>query len=272
MNWDHCQLPGGYMIEYDTYRDTYMLVYPHGNVQYLLWHPRGVSLDDWIGHVEKSANAMPGSFVEILKEAFDGKHRQTSQAFYGGTYQSSYQSTGGATQGHPLTATAAYAQCIATTKAAYARASATIQFSSSSKPHAPTLLKSEGLRVGEIIAWRAWMIVNETLRGVVVIEKIWMPEEPMQGDPADGYGIHAYKTPHGPLMDGYVDVHTFTEWVIGEVAMWGDIIEHEDGYRSEYAQVHSLVTWHPVVPQSTRKLISEKYLKPREVEINDNTY
>lgn len=129
-------------------------------------------------------------------------------------------------------------------------------------PHAKTSLKSEGIRAGEVIAWRGWNIRDFTLMSVVADGKPWCAESPMEGDAAAGYGIHAYKAPHGPLLDNYVTKGSSTRWVIGEVSLWGDIIEHEEGYRAQYARVHSLVTWHEGVSPEERRAISEKYLKP----------
>ncbi len=128
-------------------------------------------------------------------------------------------------------------------------------------PHSPTDLKSERVIAGEIIAWRAWHIRNDgELWSVVATDKSWSPDQPMRGDPAGGYGIHAYKGPHGPVLDSYVTRGGDTLWVIGEVALWGDIIEHTEGYRAEFARVHSLVTWHEKVPESLREWIRKRYL------------
>ena len=130
----------------------------------------------------------------------------------------------------------------------------------SGPPHKPTTLKTAEVKVGEIIAWRAWNIRGDQLFSVVAAGKPWSPTEPMQGDPAAGYGVHAYKGPHGPVLDSYVTSSSPELWVIGEVALWGDIIEHEDGYRAEFARVHSLVTWHERVSIKDRARITKKYL------------
>jgi hypothetical protein len=53
------------------------------------------------------------------------------------------------------------------------------------------------------------------------------------------HGVHAYKTIEGVLenwMPGLPSV-----W--GTVYMWGDIVEHEYGYRSQYASIRSLNGW-----------------------------
>jgi len=127
-------------------------------------------------------------------------------------------------------------------------------------PHAATDLKSEAMVAGEIIAWRAWKVVEGGLASVVAEVKPWSATEPMVGDPASGYGVHAYKGPHGPLLDGYVSASSSEKWVIGEVALWGDVIEHEEGYRAEFARVHSLVTWSEGVSEAQRELIKTAYL------------
>ena len=35
--------------------------------------------------------------------------------------------------------------------------------------------------------------------------------------------------------------HYWTPFVIGSVAMWGEVIEHENGWRSEFAAVRSII-------------------------------
>lgn len=136
-------------------------------------------------------------------------------------------------------------------------------------PHKPTDLKPETMRVGEIIAWRAWNIKNDELVSVVAESKPWSATEPMTGDPAGGYGIHAYKGPHGPLLDDYAKKDSSAQWVIGEVALWGDVIEHEEGYRAEFARVHSLVTWNGNVSKSMRDAIRAKYLTAAKFKLDD---
>lgn len=137
------------------------------------------------------------------------------------------------------------------------------------RPHEPTKLKSEGVRAGEVIAWRAWNIHDGSLVSVVAEAKPWSATEPMKGDAAGGYGVHAYKAPHGPLLDNYVTKGSAKLWVIGEVALWGDIIEHTDGYRSEYARVHSLVTWHEKVDGNLKLALLHKYLAVQEFKLDD---
>lgn len=76
----------------------------------------------------------------------------------------------------------------------------------------------------------------------------------------EGAGVHAYKDWAGPLEDGYCtsNVH----WVIGEVALWGDVVEHKLGYRAEFGRVHSFLHWGPHVPPPVKELCTSRYIKP----------
>jgi hypothetical protein len=273
-------LPCGFSIEYDVAYDGYIL-HHNTNIYYRLQHPNGFRwLEDWINHVERIANVAPGTFHHALG-VFYGQHRQASQTIYGNTASGPYQSPGGA-YGYAQQAAYSQAQQLANYSAAQAYANAQSQLSQlnamgmygtvpqsalgsgpSAPPHAPTTFKFEGIRAGEIIAWRGWVISGDELVSIVASAR-WISTGPMTGDPAAGYGIHAYKGPHGVLLDGYVQ-KGMGQWVIGEVALWGDVIEHEDGYRAEFARVHSLVTWSDSVSPHLRQVITEKYITSQPV-------
>jgi len=99
------------------------------------------------------------------------------------------------------------------------------------------------IRAGEIIGWRFWGLCNGLLRSLIV-SHVWRP----------GVLERASCKECGPYNLGY---HAFKEreqaehlarrhvcnWVvvIGSVAMWGDVIEHQYGWRSEYAAVRSII-------------------------------
>ncbi len=275
-------LPHGYMIVWDAFRDEFRCDSPTKNYGVMLPHPDSVMLyDDWISLVERCANVSPGTFTKELGD-FYGEYRKAKSQIYGSTYQSPYQSAGGP-QSHYANqnAQAQYANyCAAAQQAAYSNSLTGVgpmtnpgflpQSALGSgpqplpPPHAPTNLKSEGIRAGEIIAWRSWIVSGDVLRSAVVSQHEWNPREPMSGDPAAGYGINAYKGPHGPLLDGFVQKGS-GKWVIVEVALWGEIIEHEEGYRAEFARVHSLVTWSENISAHLRQVITEKYITSQPV-------
>jgi hypothetical protein len=119
-----------------------------------------------------------------------------------------------------------------------------------------TLVDTSGGLVDAVVGCRSWVWTAEA--GVVALYSIFMREivwpnrgplkskcecfsrNPSRQRPvvfADWShpctcGIYAWKTPH-PAAPALRLVH-------GEVALWGDVHEHEFGYRAEYAQPLSL--------------------------------
>jgi hypothetical protein len=93
---------------------------------------------------------------------------------------------------------------------------------------------------GEIIGWRFWGLSNGLLRSVFV-SRLWRPgvlERAICKDTGPyNLGYHAFKERE------QAEREASTHWpstVIGSVAMWGEIIEHEQGWRSESAAVRSI--------------------------------
>ena len=114
------------------------------------------------------------------------------------------------------------------------------------------------VRAGEIIGWRAWQLErgkcgNLYLRSVYQPDR-WAPGVPMRGNPDDvsysafetiPIGVHAWSTRKSATA--YARHAADGMAVIGTVELWGKVIEHEEGYRAEYAAVRSIdeneVTW-----------------------------
>src|SRR5262245_16149250 len=97
------------------------------------------------------------------------------------------------------------------------------------------------IRAGEIIGWRFWKLCNGLL-GSVFVSHLWRP----------GVLERAICKDTGPYNLGYhgfkkreqAEREASTYWsstVVGSVAMWGEVIEHEQGWRSEYAAVRSII-------------------------------
>jgi hypothetical protein len=114
--------------------------------------------------------------------------------------------------------------------------------------------------VGELTAYRVWKVFqtseNITVNSVY-FDLRWLPFTPVKKEQPDWctsadtdwgecvttyYGIHAFKSAD------LIDLHFFSEYGItpnwffvhGKVKLWGEVIEHEGGYRAEYAQVLSI--------------------------------
>jgi hypothetical protein len=89
-----------------------------------------------------------------------------------------------------------------------------------------------------IVGFRAWKL--ETSReGVPILYSVvqdfcWLPFEPARGTVEDseigaGGGIYAFKSAQDTFT--YLD----TDSICGSVNLWGTVIEHESGYRAEFA-------------------------------------
>ena len=125
----------------------------------------------------------------------------------------------------------------------------------------PFPLENAGIRAGEIIAWRCWALnevdlANEDYRlhSAAISNYRWEFDKPagLQDDQKlehrmSGTGIHAFKE-HGMIEREYtrdlLNSNTYNSmyWVIGTVALWGEVIEHKDGFRAEWGRVNSLDT------------------------------
>lgn len=92
---------------------------------------------------------------------------------------------------------------------------------------------------GKILAWRNWRYDQDSglLCGPMLMECLWYPDGPMKSHelPSAGWGngFHAYK-------DRTRASSCSTIYIVGSVLLWGDIVEHQHGYRAEFAEVHSI--------------------------------
>jgi len=124
---------------------------------------------------------------------------------------------------------------------------------------------------GEILGHRVWRVEHGFLKAAAM-NTIWPPDEPCYG--AVSYrgmdmqaGVHAFKhqqdalCQYGTPYNGVNDVR-----VVGTVLLWGDVVEHEDGYRAEWARVRSLdyivgLKWHWQAKRTLR-ILRDRYIKP----------
>lgn len=97
-------------------------------------------------------------------------------------------------------------------------------------------VENAGIRAGEITAWRCWRLNKGFLQSAHV-ETVWAPGEVMEGTVPDHgvEGVNAWKTKSGALTYG-VGVCD----IIGSVLLWGEVVEHEKGYRAQYAKIASI--------------------------------
>jgi len=111
-------------------------------------------------------------------------------------------------------------------------------------------LKHEGVRAGEIVAYRTWRVLvnpggwfrrssDDRLHSVYMRDYVWHPDEPASGD-VRTHGIYSFRRVIRSNEDyGYVKLGD-GPLLFGKVKIWGEIVEHEAGYRSEFGKIVSL--------------------------------
>jgi hypothetical protein len=103
-------------------------------------------------------------------------------------------------------------------------------------------IEDAGIRAGEIVGYRCWQIDSAgLLRSVFRSESVWLPGEVMVGSPdvSTSEGVHAFKDRLAAGAYGYNSLESGLV-IGGTVDMWGMVIEHERGYRAQYAAIASI--------------------------------
>jgi hypothetical protein len=122
-------------------------------------------------------------------------------------------------------------------------------------------LKHEGVRIGEIIAYRAWRVIHPSwfrsgddhLHSVFMQDYIWPRGEPACGD-IRTHGIYSFRDLISSREEyGYTPC-SFGPLLFGKVKIWGEIVEHEAGYRSQFGKIVSLDYGDPELLDKFRKV------------------
>lgn len=100
--------------------------------------------------------------------------------------------------------------------------------------------------VGELIGHRAWTVQGGNLLLSISAKSAWFPGQAMldkigHGQEIDDHntaGIWAFKDPYDLANEFWSMLRDGS--VFGTVWLWGTVIEHERGYRAQYAAIRSL--------------------------------
>ena len=130
------------------------------------------------------------------------------------------------------------------------------------KPQPP-----KSLMAGPILAWRVWRVSENGRLISLHYETVWPFGYPLVASsvPERGpQGIYAMKS-----RDDLATQEVSADQVIGQVALWGRVIEHVKGYRAQYAYPYKILLTGgrlpmPGFPQPARDgklaaLIRERY-------------
>lgn len=100
-----------------------------------------------------------------------------------------------------------------------------------------------GIRAGEIVGYRAWRVKRPDLLTSMIMEHYeWAPEQVHRSKGVyRGDGFFAFNDPELALREfsSSWESSSLMPTVYGTVAMWGEVVEHERGWRSEYAVINS---------------------------------
>ncbi len=107
-------------------------------------------------------------------------------------------------------------------------------------------IKHSGIRAGEIIGYRAWLVAERSwfsrsqdrLCSVYVSDYVWEPDKPASGD-VRTHGIYSFQSVVRSRAE-YAFVTPRSPLLFGKVKIWGEVVEHERGYRSQFARIVSL--------------------------------
>lgn len=194
-----------------------------------------------------------GSIKQVLTLEFlrDGRYRETSSQVHGGADQASSGGTGGAGPN--------YAALQATTSAAFFAArvhigiiplpagwptvTGTVSQSLSmgyAFDESVAVVEDAGIKAGEIVGYRCWRLVDGFLYSCYQEQVLWEPGKIVEGDTSSGEGVHAFKDRLAMGAYGHRYSGNGTDIVSGTVHLWGDVVEHERGYRASKAAIASI--------------------------------
>lgn len=107
----------------------------------------------------------------------------------------------------------------------------------------PAPVRREDPQVGEVVGWRMWRVRGAGLISYVM-DYAWRPGEPAVASGVDDWGVRgiwAFKDRRA-AREHFRSLEIFASepMVLGSVLMWGQVVECELGYRTEFAQVRGL--------------------------------
>jgi hypothetical protein len=118
-------------------------------------------------------------------------------------------------------------------------------------------IKHEGVRAGEIIAYRAWRVIDrnggERLHSVAMRNYVWHLDKAASGD-VRTHGIYSFRDVIRSKEEYGYDVDESEMLLFGKVKIWGEVVEHEAGYRSEFGKIVSLDYGEPELLDKFRKI------------------
>lgn len=170
----------------------------------------------------------------------NGRYRKAASTNQRGSGQTSGQAGGGSACG-TSPAVRAFANLSLTLTNPFLPRGVTSLVRYCVEPDRPALHRE--MAVGEIVGYRCWRVYGLQLVSAYMNDK-WHPDQILEGkglDDWDSRGVHAWKEDGTHLRACIKESFGFGgSVVIGTVYLWGDVVEHEHGYRAEFAKIRTL--------------------------------
>lgn len=224
-------------VEYDVRRDTFHLIGPDDEVV-----------------AELPTTAFMQLHNPLIRSLPHGRHRRASSKVHGGPSGQS-SGSGQVTRAHIAAAQRAY-NARASKGAGAGLTLLPLPLSAGARwltgnwrEEEPAPIPHEGIRAGEITGHRCWLLRGDRLHSVYMDQCVWLPDVPMEGDVRRAHGVHAFKERTDVYEYVYLArVNCMMGWsgstsdiyVFGTVSLWGEVVEHERGWRAERARVLGL--------------------------------
>lgn len=109
-------------------------------------------------------------------------------------------------------------------------------------------VEDAGIRAGEIVAYRCWRLISNRLISLVA-PTIWNPGVTIEGGDVltqeKQTGVHAFRERDWCYVEAMNCAILKSPIVIGTVALWGEVMEHDFGYRAQYGKIVSIddIAW-----------------------------
>lgn len=138
------------------------------------------------------------------------------------------------------------------------------QFASQKEPEIDVSELPLETKFGEIIGWRAWKFENGLLLSPYT-GMLWPCKQNMtaefkaksQTPFSAGGGFFAHKVCEGVFEQE-------SDWVVvGTVLLWGEVVEHENGFRAEHARIETLDFFASAATDSFRAWLKQEYEPPK---------
>jgi hypothetical protein len=100
----------------------------------------------------------------------------------------------------------------------------------------------------------AALVVDDRLHSVLMQDYVWDPDEPASGD-VRTHGIYSFRNVVRSKEEYSYSLSDNGLLLFGKIKIWGELVEHENGYRSQFAKLLSLDSGAPELLDNSAKSI-----------------